>query len=60
MIRYNKSDHLARLSLKKLHKRGDGTFDNILSMLSRRIPGVSKVEAKTTEEGRVLLPGPRP
>lgn len=57
----NYAEHLDReganlpLVVQYLYKRGDGTFDNILSMLSRRIPGVSKVEAKTTEEGRVLL-----
>ena len=57
----NYAEHLDReganlpLVVQYLYKLGDGTFENILSMLSKRIPGVSKVEAKTTEEGRVLL-----
>lgn len=57
----NYAEHLDReganlpLVVQYLYKRGDGTFKNILSMLSHRIPGVSNVDAKTTEEGRVLL-----
>jgi predicted ATPase len=30
-------------------------FDKILKKLSERVPGIEKVEAKPTEEGRVLL-----
>lgn len=30
-------------------------FDQILSKLAQRVPGIVKVDAKTTEEGRVLL-----
>lgn len=30
-------------------------FDNLLEKLSKRVPGVTQVEAKRTEEGRVLL-----
>ena len=30
-------------------------FNEILQRLTQRVPGISKVEAKTTEEGRVLL-----
>lgn len=30
-------------------------FSNILKLLQKRVPGISKVESKTTEEGRVLL-----
>jgi predicted ATPase len=30
-------------------------FDKILELMRRRVPGISKVESKTTEEGRVLL-----
>ena len=57
----NYAEHLDRegenlpLVVQYLHKLGDGTFDKILDMLSKRVPGVSKVQAKTTEEGRVLL-----
>lgn len=35
------------------HKRD--VFDNILKKMAERVPGISKVEAKTSEEGRVLL-----
>lgn len=34
------------------HKKG---FDSILKKLAARVPGISKVEAKTSEEGRILL-----
>ncbi len=30
-------------------------FNDILERMTRRVPGISKVQAKTTEEGRVLL-----
>jgi predicted ATPase len=30
-------------------------FDTIIDKLKKRVPGVTKVDAKTTEEGRVLL-----
>lgn len=57
----NYAEHLDRegenlpLVVQYLHKLGDGTFDKILDMLSKRVPGISNVQAKTTEEGRVLL-----
>ena len=38
-----------------LHKRHPSVFDTILKKLSERIPGIERVYAKTTEEGRVLL-----
>jgi len=38
-----------------LYKRHRDIFDKLLSRLAKRVPGISKVEAKTTEEGRVLL-----
>lgn len=31
------------------------TFNKIISLLTMRVPGISNVESKTTEEGRVLL-----
>lgn len=55
------AEHLSRegdnlpLVIQYLYNLNDGTFDHILKMLSKRVPGVEKVEAKTTEEGRVLL-----
>lgn len=38
-----------------LFKRHRDIFDKILDRLAKRVPGISQVEAKTTEEGRVLL-----
>ncbi|MFQ5673682.1 MAG: AAA family ATPase [Nitrospinales bacterium] len=38
-----------------LHSRHRDTFSKILQKLSERVPGISKVDSKTTEEGRVLL-----
>lgn len=38
-----------------LHSRHPKTFTKLLTKLSERVPGISKVDAKTTEEGRVLL-----
>jgi len=38
-----------------LYTRHRDIFDKILKKLARRVPGISKVDAKTTEEGRVLL-----
>ena len=55
------ADHLSRegenlsLVVEYLHKHHGDIFENILSRLQMRVPGVTKVEAKTTEEGRVLL-----
>jgi predicted ATPase len=55
------AEHLSRegenLSLvtEYLSKKHPGIFSEILERLPRRVPGISKVESKTTEEGRVLL-----
>lgn len=55
------AEHLSRegenlsLVLQFLYNNHRNIFDHILEVLSRRVPGVSSVEAKTTEEGRVLL-----
>lgn len=55
------SQHLSKegenlpLVIQYLNKLQDGTFEKILDLLSHRIPGINKIEAKTTEEGRVLL-----
>ncbi|MCY2964871.1 MAG: AAA family ATPase [Planctomycetota bacterium] len=38
-----------------LYKRHPETFGRIINQLAKRVPGISRVEAKTTEEGRVLL-----
>ena len=38
-----------------IHDHHKDVFDDILKKLAERVPGISKVEAKTSEEGRVLL-----
>ena len=47
-------DNLA-LVTEYLHNRYPDIFDTILKKLSERVPGITKVEAKPTEEGRILL-----
>ena len=55
------AEHLSRegenlsLVVEYLHKHHPTVFANILSRLQSRVPGMTQVEAKTTEEGRVLL-----
>ena len=38
-----------------LFKRHKDVFDRIIDKIKKRVPGITQVEAKTTEEGRVLL-----
>nr|VFJ87816.1 MAG: Predicted ATPase [Candidatus Kentron sp. LFY] len=55
------AEHLSRegenlaLVTEYLYSRHEKVFHEILEKLSQRVPGISKVDAKTTEEGRVLL-----
>lgn len=55
------AEHLSRegenlsLVVEYLYKNHRPAFDQILHRLQQTVPGVTKVEAKTTEEGRVLL-----
>lgn len=55
------ADHLSRegenlsLVLQYLYNSHRDVFDHILEQLRRRIPGMTSIESKTTEEGRVLL-----
>ncbi|OQY41117.1 MAG: chromosome segregation protein SMC [Spirochaetaceae bacterium 4572_7] len=55
------ADHLSRegenlsLVIEYLANQHPVTFNKILQLMQDRVPGVSKVESKTTEEGRVLL-----
>ncbi|NVK18521.1 MAG: AAA family ATPase [Methylocystaceae bacterium] len=55
------AEHLSRegenLSLvtEYLHSRHPKIFNTILDKLTHRVPGITSVDAKTTEEGRVLL-----
>ena len=55
------AEHLSRegenlaLVVEYLYNNHPDVFQNILSQLERCIPGINKVESKTTEEGRILL-----
>jgi predicted ATPase len=55
------AEHLSRegenlsLVIEYLYNHERPIFDKILTLLKMRIPGISSVESKTTEEGRVLL-----
>lgn len=55
------AEHLSRegenlaIVTEYLYKQHREIFDEVLEKLRRRVPGISKVDAKTTEEGRVLL-----
>jgi predicted ATPase len=55
------AEHLSKegenLSLvtEYLFKRHSEVFSRIIGKLKKRVPGISNVDAKTTEEGRVLL-----
>ena len=43
------------LAAHHLHKQHPNIFDNILDLLSRRVPGISKIETSHTEDGRILI-----
>jgi predicted ATPase len=55
------AEHLSRegenlsLVIQYLYQSHRQIFDMIVSKMKHRVPGVTQVEAKTTEEGRVLL-----
>jgi len=55
------AEHLSRegenlaLVIEYLYNHARPTFEKILSLLKKRVPGISRIESKTTEEGRVLL-----
>jgi predicted ATPase len=55
------AEHLSKegenLSLvtEYLYKRHPDVFKRVIEKLARRVPGMKNVDAKTTEEGRVLL-----
>ncbi|MDR2839092.1 MAG: AAA family ATPase [Azonexus sp.] len=55
------AEHLSRegenlaLVIEYLHKQHPKIFGQILERLAHRIPGITKVESKPTEEGRILL-----
>lgn len=47
-------DNLAQVT-KYIAENNPAIFDKILSNLPKRIPGINKVEAKETEDGRIVL-----
>jgi len=55
------AEHLSRegenlsLVVQYLYKNHPAVFNQILDLLKMRVPGISNVDSKTTEEGRVLL-----
>ncbi|MBI3205297.1 MAG: AAA family ATPase [Myxococcales bacterium] len=55
------AEHLSRegenlsLVIEYLQKHHPRVFEQVLAKLADRIPGITKVESKVTEEGRVLL-----
>src|SRR5690606_14850426 len=55
------AEHLSRegenlsLVIEYLHKRHRPVFDLILGRLASCVPGITRVDSKVTEEGRVLL-----
>ncbi len=55
------AEHLSRegenlsLVIEYLYKRHPRVFEKIREKLKSRVPGITNVDAKTTEEGRVLL-----
>lgn len=55
------AEHLSRegenlsLVVEYLHKQHPKVFSEILQKLASRVPGITSVESKVTEEGRVLL-----
>lgn len=55
------AEHLSRegenlsLVIEYLHNHHRAIFDKIIEKLKERVPGVTRVESKPTEEGRILL-----
>lgn len=55
------AEHLSRegdnlsLVIEYLYKQQPKVFEEILKKLARRVPGITRVESKVTEEGKVLL-----
>lgn len=49
-----RGDNLAQVT-KYLYDSHRDTFNRILQKLPKRIPGINKVEAKETEDGRIVL-----
>ena len=55
------AEHLSRtgenlsLVVEYLSKNHRSVFEKIIEQLSKRVPGITRVESKQTEEGRILL-----
>lgn len=55
------AEHLSRegdnlsLVVEYLYKRHEDVFNRILARMKERVPGISSIEPKVTEEGRILL-----
>ncbi|MFH0726154.1 MAG: AAA family ATPase [Pseudomonadota bacterium] len=55
------AEHLSRegenlsLVIQYLHSEHDDVFRKILDSLKMRVPGITRIDSKTTEEGKVLL-----
>jgi len=55
------AEHLSKegenlsLVMEYLYTQHRPIFDKVIDKLKKRVPGITKVDAKTTEEGRVLL-----
>jgi predicted ATPase len=55
------AEHLSKegenlsLVVEYLYKRHPLVFERIIESMKQRVPGITKIDAKTTEEGKVLL-----
>jgi predicted ATPase len=49
-----RGDNIAQVA-QYLYEHHRDRFDQVLGVMSKRVPGVSKVEAKATEDGRLVL-----
>jgi predicted ATPase len=49
-----RGDNVARVA-RYLYERHRDRFDRVLEVMTQRVPGVSSVEAKPTEDGRLVL-----
>ena len=50
----NRGDNIAQVA-QYLYENHREQFDRVLQIMSERVPGVSRVEAKPTEDGRLVL-----
>ena len=50
----NRGDNIAQVA-QYLYENHRERFDRVLQIMSERVPGVSRVEAKPTEDGRLVL-----